>query len=90
MAVCEYLDRIKRQGSVFVFRETTSDYYAHLGVGILRECCRDAMNKKEERFVSKEDAFMKIQDRINLNVDVFREKSILLREYGRQKKLWDF
>ena len=90
LAVCEYLDRIKRQGCVFVFRETTSDYYAHLGVGILRECCRDAMNKKEERFVNKEDAFMKIQDRINLNVDVFREKSILLREYGRQKKLWDF
>jgi hypothetical protein len=90
LAVCEYLDRIKRQGSVFVFRETTSDYYAHLGVGILRECCRDAMNKKEERFVSKEDAFTKIQDRINLNVDVFREKCILLREYGKQKKLWDF
>jgi hypothetical protein len=90
LAVCEYLDRIKRQGSVFVFRETTSDYYAHLGVGILRECCRDAMNKNEERFVSKEDAFTKIQDRINLNVDVFREKCILLREYGKQKKLWDF
>ncbi len=90
LAVCEYLDRIKRQGSVFVFRETTSDYYAHLGVGILRECCRDAMNKKEERFASKEDAFTKIQDRINLNVDVFREKCILLREYGKQKKLWDF
>ncbi len=90
LAVCEYLDKIKRQGSVFVFRETTSDYYAHLGVGILRECCRDAMNKKEERFVSKEDAFMKIQNRINLNVDVFREKFILLREYGKQTKLFDF
>lgn len=89
LAVCEYLDRIKRQGSVFVFRETTSDYYAHLGVGILRECCRDAM-KNCEKFVSKEDAFARIQERINLNVDVFIEKSVLLKEYGRQKKLWDF
>lgn len=89
LAVCEYLDSIKKQGSVFVFRETTSDYYAHLGVGILRECCREAM-KNCERLSNMEEAFAKIQERINLNVNVFRQKSVLLKEYGKQKKLWDF
>jgi hypothetical protein len=90
LAVCEYLDRVKRQGSVFVFRETTSDYYAHLGVGILRECCRDALEKKGERFVSKDAAFAGMQSRLNVNVDVFKEKSVLMKEYGLQRKIWDF
>ena len=90
LAVCEYLDKIKRQGSVFVFRESGSDYYAHLGVGILRECCRDAMEKGAEKFASKEDAFLGMQNRLQLNVDVFKDKSVLLKEYGKQKKLWDF
>jgi DNA repair protein NreA len=90
LAVCEYLDRIKRQGSVFVFRETTSDYYAHLGVGILRECCRDALSQKGEKFTSKEDAFIGMQDRLNLNSDVFKQKSVLMKDYGLQRKLWDF
>ena len=90
LAVCEYLDKIKRQGSVFVFREITSDYYAHLGVGILRECCRDALNQKGERFNSKENAFEGMQPRLNLNSDVFKEKSVLMKEYGKQKKLWEF
>ena len=90
LAVCEYLDGIKRQGSVFVFRESGSDYYAHLGVGILRECCRDAMNGKVEKFVDKESAFVKMQERLQLNVDVFKEKSVLLGEYGKQRKISEF
>ena len=90
LAVCEYLDGIKRQGSVFVFRESGSDYYAHLGVGILRECCRDAMNGKVEKVVDKESAFVKMQERLQLNVDVFKEKSVLLGEYGKQRKISEF
>ena len=56
----------------------------------MRECCRDALGKKGERFVDKESAFVGMQDRLNLNVDVFKEKSVLLKEYGRQKKLFDY
>jgi len=90
LAVCEYLDKIQRQGTILVFREVTNEYYAPLGVGILRECCRDALSRVPEKFTSKEDAFVRIQERINLNVEVFRLKSILLKDYGKQRKISEF
>lgn len=90
LAVCEYLEKIKRQANILVLREITNDYYAHLGVGILRETCRDAFNRIPEKFVSLKEAFEKMQERLNLNVEVFKEKSVSLKNYGKQKKLRDF
>jgi len=90
LAVCEYLERIKRQAVCLFFREVRPEYYAPLGVGILRECTRGAFNEKPERFGSVAGAFEQMQERMELPVDRFREKSVLLKEYGKQKKLWDF
>ena len=90
LAVSEYLEKIKRQANILVLREITNDYYAPLGVGILRETCRDAFNKIPEKFASFDEAFKKMQERLNLNVGIFKEKSLLLKDYGKQKKLWDF
>ncbi|MEK6914507.1 MAG: hypothetical protein AABW83_02545 [Nanoarchaeota archaeon] len=90
LAVSEYLERIKRQANILVLREITNKYYAHLGVGILRETCRDAFNKIPEKFTNLKEAFDKMQERLNLNVEVFKDKSLLLNDYGKQKKLFDF
>lgn len=87
LAVCEYLEKIKRQANILVLREITNDYYAHLGVGILRETCRDAFNKIPDKPASLNESFEKMQERLNLNVEVFKEKSINLKNYGKQKKL---
>ena len=89
LALCEYLDKIKRQATALFLREI-HNYYAPLGVGILRETCRDAFSKIPEKFDSLDEAFFVIQNRLRLNVNFFREKSILLKEYGKQKKIWDF
>lgn len=89
LAVSEYLEKIKKQASVLVLREITNDYYAPLGVGILRETCRDSFNYLE-KFNSSNEAFEKMQERFNINVNIFKEKSVILKDYGKQKKLWDF
>ena len=87
LALCEYLNKIKKQATALFLREVGQEYYAPLGVGILRETCRDAFSRKPEKFTTIEEAFEKIQSRLNLNVEVFKEKSILLKEYGKQKKI---
>lgn len=86
LALCEYLDKIKRQASALFLREI-HNYYAPLGVGILRETCRDAFSKTPEKFDNLEEAFKKIQERLILNFNLFRERSVLLREYKKQKRL---
>ncbi|MBS3093272.1 hypothetical protein J4456_01685 [Candidatus Pacearchaeota archaeon] len=87
VAVCEYLEKIKKQATAIFFREVRPDYYAPLGVGILRECTRDAFRKTPERFATIDQALQQAQIRLKLPIKVFREKSILLKEYGKQKKL---
>jgi len=87
LALCEYLDKVKRQATAFFMREVGQEYYAPLGVGILRETCRDAFSRKPERFDNLNDAFSKMQSRLRLNVSIFREKSVILEDYGKQKKL---
>ncbi|MEK6873133.1 MAG: hypothetical protein AABW90_03945 [Nanoarchaeota archaeon] len=86
LALCEYLDKIKKQASALFLREI-HNYYAHLGVGILRETCRDAFSKTPEKFDNLAEAFKKIQERLILNFNLFREKSVILNEYGKQVRL---
>ena len=90
LAVCEYLERIKRQATCLFFREVRPEYYAPLGVGILREACRGAFENEYEGFATISEALEMMQERMRLNVDVYRERSELLKEYGKQKKIWDF
>ncbi len=87
LAVAEYLEKIKKQATVLVLREERPEYNAPLGVGILRELARDAFRKKYETFNSVKEAFEKIKQRLKLNPETFREKSWLLKEYGKQTRL---
>lgn len=87
LALCEYLEKIKRQATAIFFREIKPEYYLPLGVGILREACRGAFSRVPEKFNNLNEVFKKIQERLNLNVNLFKEKSVILKEYGRQKKL---
>ena len=87
LALCEYLERERRQASCLVMRECRPEYYAPLGVGILREASRDAFMKKPEKFTSLAEAFKKIQERLRLPAEIFKNESKLLEEYGRQTRL---
>ena len=87
LALCEYLMKIKRQCSCIYFREVRPEYNVPLGVGILRENSRNAFTKQPEVFQTIKEAINKIQERINLNVKEFSDKSIILNNYGKQKRI---
>jgi hypothetical protein len=90
LPVCELLEKIKKQGTVFVFRKITKEYYAPLGVGVVRECTRRAVNSEEKDFDSIEDALKNISERIGFSVETLKEKSWTLQNYGKQKNLKDW
>ncbi len=90
LAVCEYLNAIRRQASVLVWRECKPEYWAPLGVGILREACRDAMHKKPEKFNNLNDALNTMQTRMKLKIETFIKHSQLVKNYKTQRKLMDF
>ncbi|MBX4196349.1 hypothetical protein KW805_02060 [Candidatus Pacearchaeota archaeon] len=90
LALAEHLEKIKRQCTCIVFREIRPEYYAPLGVGILRQVSREAFTKKPETFTTQEEAFKVIQSRLRIPINYFKEKSILLKNYGKQKKITQF
>lgn len=90
LPVAEYLNAIRRQSSVLVWRECRPEYWAPLGVGILREACRDAMSKKYEKFDNLNEALKSMQSRMKLKIETFLKNSKLVKEYGAQKKLKEY
>jgi hypothetical protein len=87
LAVCEYLEKIKRQAYIIIFREERPEYNAPLGVGILRELSRDAFSKEPEKFDTIQQALEKMQSRMKLPIQQFIEQSVLLKEYKMQTRL---
>ncbi len=89
LAVTEYLERIGKQASVFIFREVRPEYYAPLGVGILRETTRSAMRSGGKRFGSLKEALEDIQTRLRIPIERYLRESFLMKEM-QQKSLSDF
>lgn len=87
LPLCEYLEKIKRQATVLVFREIRPEYYAPLGVGIVRETARRTFVNKPKYFDSINDALKEIQFNINIPIEKIKEKSWVLKNYGKQKSL---
>lgn len=87
LAVCEYLNKIKKQASCLVMREERPEYNAPLGVGILRELSRYAFKQKPERFATIQDALNQAQTRMKLPVSLFKNRSWLLKNYDKQTRL---
>jgi len=87
LALCEYLEKEKKQASCLVMRECRPEYYAPCGVGILREASRQAFRNKPEKFPTIQEALQTAQKRMRLPTSIFTEKSWLLKEYGKQTRL---
>lgn len=90
LAVCEYLERIKRQASVLVMREIREEYWAPCGVGILREATRDAFKRKPEEFDSETEALAAASRKFMLPVSVYSDKSKILNYQKSQMTLKKF
>jgi DNA repair protein NreA len=90
LALTEHLTKIKRQASCLVFREIRPEYYAPLGVGILRETSRKAFSKNSNKFNTLREALQDIQTRLRLPIEHFIKKSQLLNNLKAQTKIFQF
>jgi len=90
LALCEYLEKIKRQASCLVMREARPEYYAPMGVGILREASRQAFKNQPEKFTSLDGAIEKIKARMKIPPNEFISRSVLVGERGKQRRIADF
>jgi len=90
LAAVEYLERIKRQATVLLFHEEREEYYAPLGVGIIRESLRNALKEKPEKPATVQEALEIIGKRVKYPLKKYKEKSWILNNYGKQKKLGEF
>ena len=90
LALVEYLEKIKRQCQCIVFREVRPEYYAPLGVGILRQTSREAFSQQGKKFSTLNEALEDIQSRLRIPLSNWTNKSIILKNYGKQQKLSSF
>jgi len=90
LPLTEYLSKIKRQATSLIFREIKPEYYAPLGVGIVREATRRAFKNQPQNFDTIEDALKNIQGRISASTEKIKTESWILNNYGKQKSLKQF
>lgn len=94
LPILEYLNKIKRQASVLVIRLETPSYWAALGVWVVRESVRKALNKESMKFNSREELIESVKKigKIKYDFDCHQilNKSKLLLQIKTQKSLRDW
>jgi len=92
--VLERLRNMKRQAGVLALRFITSEYWAPLGVWVVREATRKSVSSRPIEFASRElmlkyaKAFAR--KKFNFDLDILFKKSKLLDRMDRQRRLIDF
>ncbi len=90
LAVAEYLKKIRKQACVLLFHEEREEYYAPLGVGIIRESLRKMFSGDYEVPVDLNDALLRIGMRVKADMWRYKKMSWILNNLAKQKKLKDF
>ncbi len=91
LACLEYLEKIKKQATILVMHEEWPEYYAPLGVGIIRESLRKMFQTSQpEKPQTIQQAFQFIKDRARISINEYQSRSYLLNNYGKQKSLSSF
>jgi len=93
-SILQHLKSIKRQSTVLALRLVTDEYWAPLGVWVVREAVKKAMSSRPLEFASKEEMishtinFAKKQ--FNYDLSPMIKNSELLKQINAQKKITDF
>lgn len=90
LPAAEYLTKVRKQAGVLVMRECRPEYWAPCGVGILRECTREAFQKSPEHFNTLQEALKSAQTRMRIPTQEFIKRSQLIKEFNLQRKLSSF
>ncbi len=88
LSICEYLHKKRRQAAILIYREIKPEYYAPLGVWVIREGVARSFYKKPQTFSTLAEAIAIVDSQ------VIQKKwslhSQYLKERREQKKLFDF
>lgn len=94
MPIAEYLNKIKRKASVIAIRFETPEYSLGLGVFVVRESVRKALENKPLLFNSMEEMFSYVKrfvsERFNYKAEELLNKSKTLKNIKNQSSLTDF
>ncbi len=90
LPVLEYFQKTRRQAAIFAIREITPEYWAPLGVWVVREAARDAMSGKPRPFDTLEQALMDMEKRIHTHRGEWQNHSELLPYLQKQTSLTQF
>jgi len=90
LATNELLNREKRQAGVVIMRETHPGYIMPVGVWNVREAVRTAVKNPPYRFATLQEALDFVGRRMDIPVSRWIEKSSILKDTMRQRKLVDF
>jgi DNA repair protein NreA len=81
----EFLERVRRQASIYVMREVKPTYDIPLGSWVIRELVKDAFSRKPLIFGSVTDALKSVRTRINVPPN-----TLFLKKHVLQTRLMQF
>jgi len=90
LAVCELLEKERRQATVIVLREAHPGYIMPVGVWQVRENVRNAMRQTPSRFRTLDEALMHISHQFQIPLSRWIQTSKLLQDALYQKKLTEY
>jgi len=88
LAVSELFERIKRQATTIILRETHPGYTLPVGVWNVREHVREALEKEPKRFDALTDAFSYIHTKLDIPIADWIKNSRILKDILNQRRLF--
>ena len=94
LGILEKLEKSKKQASILCLRFITGEYSVPLGVWVVREATRKALENKPLEFASKElmlrYAELLVKKKFNFDLNEILGSSIILKNMKEQSKLHKF
>jgi len=93
LSILERLQVMKRQSTVLALRFVSDEYWAPLGVWVVRQAVKNAMNNQSINFNTKEDMIKYATEyvkRFGYELDGFLDKSVLHKEMNTQLRIKDY
>jgi hypothetical protein len=90
LSVLEYLEKMKRQAVAVVFREIGEGYKLPLGSWVCGETAKAAMKKEPKIFSNVELALDYLGTKLRVPLPKWKQGSVLLDFYCKQKTLFDY
>jgi hypothetical protein len=90
LAICEKLNKEKRQASAIVLREAHPGYIMPVGVWQVRESTRNALSKEPLKFTNLDNVLKHVESKFDIGIKTWIENSKLLKDSLTQTKLTKF